>query len=92
MFFDPLRQNIIIMIIPILTINTVVISIIIVCKNIREVFKTPVTESVHLGEKTAMFIVKQTKLADEVGGFLVSRFLTVRGGYPLCLLMEIFIR
>ena len=57
-----------------------------------KVSEIPVTESVHLGEKTAMFIVKPTKLADEVGGFLVSRFLTVRGGYPLYLLMEIFIR
>ena len=35
-YFDPLWQNIIIMIINILYINTVVMSIIIVCKNVRE--------------------------------------------------------
>ena len=55
-YFDPLWQNIIIMIINILYINTVVMSIIIVCKNVREGFKTPVTESVrYKGKKTAMF-------------------------------------
>ena len=44
------------MIINILSINTVFMSIIIVCKNVREGFKTPVTESVrYKGKKTAMF-------------------------------------